>query len=200
METLVNNAMEWCEQFTRPLVVPLASWLPTPREPFLSTLQTESPITHMAVSNDNQCVFCVKKDTNLTAYKIASGEKVWETQGHGLAEVTCIMASYDNNFIVTGAADKTAIHWCASKGDKLHTYEGHVGKVTSVCIMHNNKYVITGSSDAKARYFSRDKLEYTLEGHKKSIVALAVNKHDDVLITASVDHTLRVIICRICQH
>ncbi len=194
LESLVNNAMEWCEQFTRPLVVPLASWLPTPREPFLSTLQTGDPIMLMTVSHDNQCVFCVRQDNSLAAYKVASQEKVWENDGHGGAEITSIMTSYDNMFLVTAAGDKTAIKWCASKGEKLLTFEGHTTLVTCVHVTHNSKSVITATADAKALCFQSDtgKLDFTLEGHKKGIIAMAVNSHDDVLVTASLDRTIRV--------
>ncbi|XP_022109801.1 NACHT domain- and WD repeat-containing protein 1-like isoform X1 [Acanthaster planci] len=192
LECLVNQAMEWCEQFTRPLIVPLASWLPTPREPYVTAVPCGGAVHKMALSDDNQVVYCVLRETFLAAFRIASHEKIWEVKGHDM-EVTCIETSDDNRWLLTGSTDKTVKVWCTDKAECTGTLAEHKGVVTSILMTHGGQRVISGSADYKLRVFKSGTraLERTLEGHQDAVIAIAVNSSDDVLVSAAADSTIR---------
>ncbi|XP_071808214.1 NACHT domain- and WD repeat-containing protein 1-like isoform X2 [Asterias amurensis] len=192
LESLINQSMDWCEQFTRPLIVPLASWLPAARDAYVTTVPCEGAVHKMAVSTDNQWVYCVLKEMYIAAFRVASHEKGWEIKAHDM-EVTCIQTSDDNRWLLTGSTDKTIKVWCTDKAECVGTLAEQKGVITAVLMSHNGKRIISGSADFKLRIFSSEtrELERTLEGHKDAVIAISVNSHDDVLVSASADSTIR---------
>ncbi|XP_072165436.1 NACHT domain- and WD repeat-containing protein 1-like [Diadema setosum] len=194
LDSLVTQAMEWCDQFTRPLLVPLTSWLPTQHDSLISTVQCGSEIVKMAVSYDNQQIFVTTNDRTLACYKLASSEKLWSCKAIHGEDVTCIAVSKDDRIIVTGSADKTLKLWTADGGKLLKTIQKHEGAISCVAMTPDCQRVVSGTLDGMVRVFNIEdgELVWSLTGSMDSVVAVTSNKYSDILIAASADCKVRM--------
>ncbi|XP_077999411.1 NACHT domain- and WD repeat-containing protein 1-like [Glandiceps talaboti] len=192
LENLVQQAMEWCDLYTRPLLVPLSSWLPNPRDALVTTLPCEG-LTWMTVTQDNQNVICATRSNTVAVYHIASKDRIREYHGHE-NDITCLQLSHDEKLIATGSTDKTVRMWDLETEKSLFTLTGHGGSVTCLTISHLDHRIISGSSDCTLNVYRADTgdKQHTFEGHTKAITALAVNSYDDVLASAAADTTIKV--------
>ncbi|XP_070545412.1 protein qui-1-like [Ptychodera flava] len=192
LENLVQQAMEWCDLYTRPLLVPLSSWLPNPRDVLVTTLSCEG-LTWMTVTHDNQNVICATRNNVVVVYNIASKERIREYHGHE-NDITCLQLSHDEKFIATGSTDKTVRMWDLETEKSLFTLTGHRGSVTCLIISHTDHRIVSGSSDCSLNLYRADTGEklHTFEEHTKPITALAINSYDDVLVSAAADTTVKV--------
>lgn len=186
--------MEWCDQFTRPLLVPLTSWLPTQHDSLISSVQCGSEIVKMVVSTDNQQIILITNDRTLVCYKLASSEKLWSCKAVHAEDITCITISKDDRIVVTGSADKTLKLWTADGGKLLRTIQKHEGPISCVAVTPDCKRVISGALDGLVRVFNIEdgELVWNLTGSFESLVTVKSNKYSNILIAASADCKVRV--------
>ncbi|XP_071953424.1 NACHT and WD repeat domain-containing protein 2-like [Antedon mediterranea] len=191
LQDLVKQAMAWCDVFTRPLLKPIALWLPTPRQQHITTLTCDEDIARVQISNDTQLAYCLTKANKMVVYHIASQEKIGEFPPLG-GTVTAYILSQDDRYLLMGC-DKVAVLWDAEAMKEVHTFRDHKDVVMCVLISHNVKWLFTGSADATVRVYNLNtgKFEYKLEGHEKAIVGMGINTHDDVLVSCSLDFSFR---------
>ncbi|XP_006814909.1 NACHT domain- and WD repeat-containing protein 1-like [Saccoglossus kowalevskii] len=192
LENLVQQAMEWCDLYTRPLLVPLSSWLPNPRESLVTSLSCEG-LTWMTVTLDNQNVICATRSNAVTVYHIASKQRIRNYHGHE-SDITCLQLSHDEKFIATGSTDKTVRMWDLETEKSLLTLTGHMGSVTCLTISHNDHRVMSGSSDCMLNVYRVDTGEklHTFKEHSKPITSIAINSYDDVLVSTAADTTIKI--------
>eukprot|EP00057_Strongylocentrotus_purpuratus_P026890 XP_011681364.1 PREDICTED: dynein assembly factor with WDR repeat domains 1-like [Strongylocentrotus purpuratus] len=193
LDSLVAQAMEWCDQFTRPLLVPLTSWLPTQHDSLISSVQCGSEIVKMVVSTDNQQIILITNDRTLVCYKLASSEKLWSCKAVHAEDITCITISKDDRIVVTGSADKTLKLWTADGGKLLRTIQKHEGPISCVAVTPDCKRVISGALDGLVRVFNIEdgELVWNLTGSFESLVTVKSNKYSNILIAASADCKVR---------
>ncbi|VDP88734.1 unnamed protein product, partial [Schistosoma mattheei] len=117
-----------------------------------------------------------------------------------------------NDYIISGSQDKTAICWNFHTGAILNTFKGHTrlvnaiayyGTVTNVFRNDNSsemfstagnfERVYTGSADRTAKSWSlkTSKCVVTFEGHTQPITVMEIIKDGEILLTASIDNTIR---------
>merc|ERR1719265_1528269 len=109
-------------------------------------------------------------------------------EGHSLF-VEAANFSPNNDYVVTGSADETAIIWELSTGKMLKRLEGHSGIVFAANFSPNNDYVVTGSKDKKAIIWElgTGKILKTLEGHSDTVKAANFSPNNDYVVTGSFD-------------
>ncbi|XP_063968859.1 protein qui-1-like [Lytechinus pictus] len=193
LDSLVAQAMEWCDQFTRPLLVPLTSWLPTQHDSLITSVQCGREIVKMVVSTDNQQIIVTTNDRTLACYKLASSEKLWSCKAVHAEDVTCIAISKDDRIVVTGSADRTLKLWTADGGKLLRTIQKHDGPISCVSVTPDCQRVISGALDGLVRVFNIEdgELVWNLTGSLESLVSVKSNKYSNILIAASADCKVR---------
>ena len=194
LDSLVSQAMEWCDQFTRPLLVPLTSWLPTQHDSLITTVTCGREIAKMAVTNDNQRVIVTTNDRTVSCYKLASSQKLWSCKAIHSQDITCIAVSKDDRIVVTGSADKTLKLWVVESGKLLMTIQKHDGPISCVAVTPDCKRVISGALDGLVRVFNIEdgELVWNLTGSVESLVSVHSNKYSNILVAASADCKVRV--------
>ncbi|CAH8486372.1 unnamed protein product [Schistosoma intercalatum] len=140
-------------------------------------------------------------------YKIGKCEYIFVGHKDVVRKIICV-----NDYIISGSQDKTAICWNFHTGAILNTFKGHTrlvnaiayyGTVTNVFRNDNNsemlstagnfERVYTGSADRTAKSWSlkTSKCVVTFEGHTQPITVMEVIKDGEILLTASIDNTIR---------
>ena len=111
---------------------------------------------------------------------------VFSEKGH-TRSVNSVCFSNNDNLIITGSSDKTAIIWNAVTGDTIRTLWGHRGDVESVSFSHDDKLVVTGSSDYTAIIWDAVTCDTirTLRGHKGRVNAVSFSYDDKLVVTGS---------------
>lgn len=191
---LINQALTWCDEFTKPLLVPLYPWLPVPVNPIITTFKVQGHISKIRISSDNQRLYCLVDNFAISVYQLASQKKIWQEfiSDH---LVTCFDLARNHQFLAVGLNKPGLIMCSMETGKRLHNFEEQEGPITCLVISHDSKRVVTGSKDAMIRVFDVEKkvMEQSWRGSAEMMVAVAMNSHDDVLVTASADCMIRVI-------
>ncbi len=110
-------------------------------------IENKLPIYGISLSLNRQFIYCADASSVVKMYD-GIGNKIRELKGHQdvVNAVDC-----NNQYILTGSSDQTAILWNVVNGKKVRTFQGHQWKVTSVQISADGKYAITGSIDGQTK-------------------------------------------------
>ncbi|KAJ1679895.1 hypothetical protein EV182_001111 [Spiromyces aspiralis] len=107
-------------------------------------------------------------------------------RGHR-GSVLCLQ--YEDNTLISGSSDSTAIVWDIGSGRKLHVLR-HDDSVLS--LRFNDRYLVTCSKDQTIKVWDRQTFAYlkTLRGHRIAVNALQLV--GDQIVSASGDRTIRL--------
>ncbi|KAJ3256933.1 hypothetical protein HK103_005051 [Boothiomyces macroporosus] len=136
---------------------------------FVSTL-IEQDIEFACFQFDSEKLVVGTEDGKIRIYGLGTGICHRMFEGHTDC-VSCLQ--FDDNIIVSGSADKSAIAWDLFNGKILFRVK-HLDTIT--CLQFDENYIITGSKDQTVKVWNVDsgKLLYTLNGHTESITCLQV--------------------------
>jgi len=136
------------------------------------------------------------RDTTATPEQIKAFRQVLSQTPHkasspGLLAVDIHPA--DNDLIVTGGVDRTAVVLNRKTGKKEATLAGH-GKAVTQCLFHPKQDVIlTGSADHTVKIWTRDQNDYRTARsnthHSGEIVGLSLHATYDYFAIASADQS-----------
>ncbi|XP_018645038.1 f-box and wd40 domain protein, putative [Schistosoma mansoni] len=164
-------------------------------------------ITELIFHNDY--LISSSSDGTIRKWNFNTGKCEYVFEGHKdvVRKIICV-----NDYIVSGSQDKTAICWNFHTGAILNTFKGHTrlvnavtyfGTVANIFRNDNNsemfstarhfERVYTGSADRTAKSWSlrTSKCIVTFEGHTQPITAIETFKDGEILLTASIDNTIR---------
>lgn len=125
---------------------------------------------------------------------LMSHQEVWQTEVQSDAGVSCLAASPDGRFLVSGSGfDHSDIHlWEASTGKLLQKLEEHTGWITDVTFSSDGYSLVSASIDGTIRTWStrtwtQSSVRY---GHNDGIYAVALSPTQKLLASASKDGDL----------
>jgi len=124
-------------------------------------------------------------------YDFESGELITLLKGHQNT-IKSLAFSADNNFLISGSTDQSAIIWDIEAKDKLHVLNGHTGNISAVAFTSDSKRVVTAGNDKSMRFWQVDtgELLKILKGHKEKITAVVISSK--YIASASLDKTIRL--------
>ena len=82
METLVQQCMEWCDSYCFPILVPLSSWLPDPRETLVTTFECPEGVTALCSTLNTQHLFTATPKNEIKMFHIASKKLIRTLTGN----------------------------------------------------------------------------------------------------------------------
>jgi len=128
---------------------------------------------------------------NLKKYSVAKSHPLHSASKPG---VTCLdISSKDQNMVVTGGADGSAIVFNRSAGKIVDTLSGHKKKVTSVKFHPSGNNVFTTSTDNTAIIWGLKNDKYAVKSvlsqHTNDVVGCSLHPSGDYMVTASADKT-----------
>jgi cytochrome c len=127
---------------------------------------------------------------------LSSPAPAQELRGHG-GPVRAIAVAPDGKSAMTGSFDQSAILWRLDQGAASAVLRFHDGAVNAVAALPDGRFA-TGGEDGRIAIWANAGLatgaapERLVEGHKASVVALALSPDGKRLASASWDETARV--------
>lgn len=121
-------------------------------------------------------------------------------KGHN-GYVTCIAtpANTEDNYIISGSRDKTAIVWDTtpnglSAGYAKRSFCGHNHVIQDVVLSKDGKYAVTASWDKSLRLWKLDtgKTVKNLVGHQGDVLSVTFSPDNRQIVSCSRDRTIKV--------
>lgn len=167
--------------------------------------QREAGITSLAISHDRKRIVTGSLDRLVRVYEIASDEstasiKQIETfEGHLDSVYSVTFDATDSN-VISGSLDKTIRKWSldpASTTKCLQTIANHRDFVLSVAVSSTKSarpFIISGSKDRTVQFWDEigQAHQLTLQGHKNSVISVAISPIGGVFATGSGDGRARI--------
>ena len=165
----------------------------------------EAGINAMAVAEDGSVVVTASEDR--TARIWTSGSEFTECVGilRGHEDyINCVQV--EENYVITGSADKTVRKWNMASCECVHIYKGHSGLINK--IISTGDFIFSSSYDRTIRCWDFDTGECVrmFTGHKRGVYPLIYIPADeeeanqdimdwdgnkDILISGSADYTAK---------
>jgi len=132
------------------------------------------------------------KDGTIEIWDTASGQSRARLDAHK-GGVLSVAFSADGQRIASGGEDRMLRVWDAEAAHPMYGIAGHGGAVLSVVWSVDRRAIISGSADKTARVWdaATGKPIHTLSGHECGVQAIAVNRDETTIATASCQ-TLRL--------
>eukprot|EP00736_Rhodelphis_marinus_P008238 Rmarinus@m.27171 len=152
-------------------------------------------ILAVCLSKDGKTVFTGCQDRAIRVYDCATGEHVGHIRAHtSIVQALCI--SYDGSTLVSGSEDKTMMIWDLTSPELLDATCDTIdaGWVLSLGFSPDGSKIISGhgQGDAMVWDFHAGKCLGTLGKHKSDLTAVHWSEDDRIIITASLDKSIRV--------
>eukprot|EP00521_Asterionellopsis_glacialis_P013779 CAMPEP_0195302914 /NCGR_PEP_ID=MMETSP0707-20130614/31917_1 /TAXON_ID=33640 /ORGANISM="Asterionellopsis glacialis, Strain CCMP134" /LENGTH=326 /DNA_ID=CAMNT_0040366297 /DNA_START=33 /DNA_END=1010 /DNA_ORIENTATION=- len=121
-------------------------------------------------------------------------------KGHS-GNISCVVVSIDDRYLITGSSDNTAKRWNLQTGEELQTFVGHTNFVTAIALSLDGRLLVTGSADDTAKLWDVEHYTVgknpivTFHGHSggsivMSITAVALSVDSKYLVTGAEDGTV----------
>lgn len=185
--------------------------------PPAETQQRESGITSLSISSDRKKIVTGSLDRLVRVYNLITNEqdeesteiKLIETfEGHEDSVYSVTFDSSDGT-VISGSLDKTIRKWSLEGGPSkclqvIPTHRDFVLSVavtqqqqqpsSSVAISSSRSFIISGSKDRSVQFWDElsQSNQLTLQGHKNSVISVAISPSGGVFATGSGDGRARI--------
>jgi mitogen-activated protein kinase organizer 1 len=132
-------------------------------------------------------------DGNVRTYDIRKGALTTDCVGQ---PITSVKVSHDSNCLLISCLDDTIRLLDKSNGELLNEYKGHKNtnyKIDSA-LSRDDAFIFSGSEDGLLYIWDlvEARVVHKLKGHTKEVCALDVHPHEPIVVSGSVDGTIRV--------
>lgn len=119
--------------------------------------------------------------------------KVTSYMGH-TDEITCVAASQDGKFVVTGGADNRIVVWNAETLRPIRVFFQHRDTITGLAFRRGTNQLYSSSKDRTIKIWSLDEGAYveTLFGHQDEVVDIAALAQERCISVGARDRTARL--------
>lgn len=159
----------------------------------------EAAITSLAVSHSRRFVVAGSLDKLVRVWELQDEEpKLVQTLADHTDSVYSVCFDKDDKTIISGSLDKTIRRWDFSNpghGSCLQVLAGHKDFVLSVSVGGKRRpLILSGSKDRSVQFWDNqtDTLQLTLQGHKNSVISVAVSSDGTTFATGSGDGRARI--------
>jgi WD40 repeat protein len=167
------------------------------------TIEDEE-VNSVYISRDNRFILSGGADKTLKLWEIGNDDSppaytslekdyLRNFQGHQEG-VLSVCLTLNNEFALSGSADKTLKLWRVSTGECLKTLEGHQDAVNAVCLSSDGKFALSGSTDMTIKYWDLETGEClnTFQKHTQPINSIFLSVDNQFLLSGSDDKTVRL--------
>ena len=163
---------------------------------------SDCEVKSVCISQDNSLILSGGMDKTLKLWEIGNHESIRASlsadclrtfEGHQ-GGVLSVCLSLDNQFALSGSADKMLKLWEVSTGHCLKTIGGHQDSVNSVRIFSGAKFALSGSADKTIKLWNleTEKCVRNFQGHTEPVNSIFLSVDNKYFISGSDDKTARV--------
>lgn len=159
---------------------------------FSSLILTLDSVFDVVYNSNFDYVACAT--TSKDIHIISQSNRVYILSGHDNCPLT--LAS-QNNLLLSGSKDKTAILWSLEELQMRTRFVGHTDIISAVGFVPKTNYILTASNDNTVKLWNivdgvQDSSLATIVAHQKDINSLAVSIDGSLFATASRDKTAKL--------
>jgi WD40 repeat protein len=154
---------------------------------------TRSPFCfgNLTFSPDSKILACDGNDKSLQLFNVSDGTCVQCFKGHQGAITSVDFSPRDENIVASGSTDSTIRLWNRSNGNCQKILSRHHGVVYSIAFSPNGQLLASGGTDRVVLVWNLETNAcQQLHGHDLVIVSVAFSQ--DLLVSASLDMTIRL--------
>ncbi|CAD5121150.1 DgyrCDS9688 [Dimorphilus gyrociliatus] len=185
---LMLQCVQWCDSNTKPLLVPLSSWLPDPRQKTLITLNI--PSTKAIITGETQFLTISTKENIIKMYHIASKQLI--RSSFPLKSSVIFLLDCKDDRIAVSTADGSVIIWNLING-KFDGFLKQSSPIRANVLANVGDNLLLGNSDGSMDSFNLNTLEVVdkLKHHSDAITGLRVSKDGEYTVCTSRDKTVK---------
>eukprot|EP00033_Pygsuia_biforma_P004983 GCRY01005466.1.p1 GENE.GCRY01005466.1~~GCRY01005466.1.p1 ORF type:complete len:303 (+),score=48.05 GCRY01005466.1:214-1122(+) len=161
------------------------------REPIQILENAKDSVSSVEINDYLLLTGCV--DGCVRQYDVRNGQLITDTFAK---PVTYSSYSSDRNCVLVNTLDSNLRLLDCDSGELLANYKGHENKKYRVgsCFTVSDEFVVSGSEDCAVYCWElvESKLVARLEGHKGPVTDVAAHPRQNILLSSSVDGTVRV--------
>jgi WD40 repeat protein len=156
-------------------------------------IQPTTPITAVCLSSDGSLGLRNGNGAMFGMWNMWTGDCLREFHGHS-DRVTCLGASVDVSFVVSGSEDKTLRLWKPITAECVRVFEGHEAAITAVCISLDATKILSADHDGIIKLWDRATGEClrTIRAHSQSISGLHITMDGKFAVSGSWDKTVKL--------
>lgn len=144
-----------------------------------------------AVSRDRTVIVAIDEENPRDIVLRPKSGKLITLKGHE-GNITKVMISPDNEYVVSGSVDKMIRVWKLSTQQST-VLNGHTGTISALDISSDGSVIVSGSLDGTAIVWDfQGRKKARLTGHKDQITCVAVSPDKYHIITGSKDNMLNI--------
>lgn len=151
----------------------------------------DAPITDLAFTPSGREIVTASEDGTACLWSVETGEVLQVYSGHSSA-VECVAISPDGSQLVTGGHDATARVWDLPLGIQLLMVEPNIGAVTAVAFTPDGTRAASAGDRTVSVWNTTTGEEVgRFRGHTDTITDIAVIPDSEIVVTSSLDGTVR---------
>ncbi|VDB99824.1 unnamed protein product [Peniophora sp. CBMAI 1063] len=173
---------------------------------FIKTLVGHTQgISDIAWSSDSEYLASASDDKTVRIWGMDTQTTVKVLYGH-TNFVFCVNYNPQSNLLASGGFDETVRVWDVARGKSLKVLPAHSDPVTAVSFNHDGTLIVSCSMDGLIRLWDAESgqclktlvdddnpiCSHVLEGHRDTVLALAVHPKKACIATASMEKDLSI--------
>mgnify|MGYP001260855963 FL=1 len=151
-------------------------------------------IRALAITHDGHRLISLTYDSRLRIWNVKSSQIEQVLVMPRRAELTSVVVSRDDRYVLAGALDGTVNVWDLKYNGQMLSFKVHERGIRALSLTHDNRQVISGAEDGKVIVldYTTGKVSQVLVGHGDWVEATSVTADGHLAITGSWDQTLKV--------
>ncbi|CAK9296534.1 unnamed protein product [Gordionus sp. m RMFG-2023] len=195
LDNLVIQAMEWCDSYTLPLLVPLSSWLAISTPDLYDAFTCSDTTGGLSIlAPSSQHILMTTKFNQVHMYHLGSHEFIRPFKGLN-GTITALVIAYNSSFVACATSGDLNINfWKIEKNEINGIIKPHDKEITCLILSLDDKLIFSGSNDCKICWSAVSNYEIirTINAHRGPISGLVINSFGEVLASSSEDKTVKV--------
>ena len=148
-------------------------------------------VSAVAVSGDNRFVISGGYDQVVQVSRLSDGQPVRSLSGQP-GRVFSVALSQDGTWAASGTEPGTIQLWKTADGMPGALLAGHTGAINDLSFHPSKPLVLSAGLDGSVRLWEISPTVSLVRGHSQPVVAVALSRNGQLLVTGSLDKTVRV--------
>jgi len=163
----------------------------------MSQFEIAKGMNALALSANAESILCAERDNLIHLVNTTSGQKTATLVGHE-GEVNQVRFTPSGDLALSCSDDRTVRVWDLKTGKEIRCLRGHTSRIRCLDVSDDGKYAASAGSgsgnDCTVRIWDVSSgLELTrYVGHGEGILSVRFSRNGELLMSASVDKTVRV--------